>query len=311
MAKFKRAACSHSPAQRITDAIIEKLEQGTKPWIKPWRGQPVSRPLRACGTPYRGMNIFWLWLMADSAGYTSPYWITYHQCQKLGGQVRKGEKSTIAIFYKTYEKEVEGAAGDTDTETRRVLKAFAVFNADQCDDLPAMYYPEPVIGLIEPVGREERLDGFFANIGASLRHQGCEAYYEPLADRITMPPSELFDAYEHYYATLAHELSHWTGHSSRLDRNLKNRFGTEAYAAEELVAELSAAILGAELGLPVAHLDHHASYIAAWLDLLKSDDRAILTAAAKAEEAASLLLRLGGTVTVEKTEDQSSLSEAA
>ena len=125
MANFKRAACSQSPAQRITDAIVEKLEQGTKPWIKPWRGQPVSRPLRACGTPYRGMNVFWLWLMADAAGYSSPYWMTYHQCQKLGGQVRKGEKSTIAIFYKTYEKEVEGAAGDTDTETRRVLKAFA------------------------------------------------------------------------------------------------------------------------------------------------------------------------------------------
>jgi antirestriction protein ArdC len=311
MPKFKRAASSQSPAQRITEAIIEKLEQGTKPWIKPWRGQPVSRPLRACGTPYRGMNIFWLWLMADAAGYTSPYWMTYRQCQKLGGQVRKGEKSTIAIFYKTYEKEAEGAAGDTDTETRRVLKAFAVFNADQCDDLPATYYPEPAIGLIEPVGREKRLDGFFANIGASLRHQGCEAYYEPLADRITMPPSELFDAYEHYYATLAHELSHWTGHSSRLDRNLKNRFGTEAYAAEELVAELSAAILGAELGLPVAHLDHHASYIAAWLDLLKSDERAILTSAAKAEEAASLLLRLGGVVTAETTEDQPALSEAA
>jgi antirestriction protein ArdC len=311
MVKFKRAASSQSPTQRITDAIIEKLEQGTKPWIKPWRGQPVSRPLRACGTPYRGMNIFWLWLMADSAGYTSPYWMTYRQCQKLGGQVRKGEKSTIAIFYKTYEKEVGGAAGDTDTETRRVLKAFAVFNADQCDGLAAMYYPQPLIGSIEPCGREERLDGFFANIGASLRHQGCEAYYEPAADRITMPPSELFNAYEHYYATLAHELSHWTGHSSRLDRNLKNRFGTEAYAAEELVAELSAAILGAELGLPVAHLDHHASYIAAWLDLLKSDDRAILTAAAKAEEAATLLLRLGGMVTAETIQDQSALSEAA
>ncbi len=311
MAKIKRAASSQSPAQRITDAIIEKLEQGTKPWIAPWCGQPVSRPLRACGTPYRGMNVFWLWLMADAGGFTSPYWMTYRQCQKLGGQVRKGEKSTIVIFYKTYEKEVDDAAGGTDTETRRVLKAFAVFNADQCDGLPGMYYPKPVIGPIKPVGREERLDGFFAKIGASLRHQGCEAYYEPLADRITMPPSELFDAYEHYYATLAHELSHWTGHSSRLDRNLKNRFGTEAYAAEELVAELSAAILGAELRLPVAHLDHHASYIAAWLDLLKSDERAILTAAAKAEEAVSLLLRLGGMVTVEPTENQSALLEAA
>lgn len=108
-----------------------------------------------------------------------------------------------------------------------------------------------------------------------------------------MPPASLFDGYDHYYATLAHELSHWTGPGSRRGRNLKNRFGSETYAAEELVAELSAAILGAELGLPVAHLDHHASYIAPWLKLLKSDERAMLTAAAKAEEAASLILRLG------------------
>ena len=112
--------------------------------------------------------------------------------------------------------------------------------------------------------------------------------------RLTMPPAELFEAYGHYYATLAHELSHWTGHSSRLDRDLKNRFGSDAYAAEELIAELSSAILGAELGLPVTHLDHHASYIASWLKILKSDERAILTAAAKAEEAAALLLKLGG-----------------
>ena len=132
-----------------------------------------------------------------------------------------------------------------------------------------------------------------------------------MRDRVTMPPSYLFDAYEHYYATLAHELSHWTGHPSRLDRDLKNRFGTEAYAAEELVAELSSAILGAELGLPVGHLDHHASYIASWLELLKSDDRAILTAAAKAEEAASLLLRLGGVEERKSFEVDDDLEQAA
>ena len=121
-----------------------------------------------------------------------------------------------------------------------------------------------------------------------------KALNEPVRDRITMPPATLFEGFDHYYATLAHELSHWTGHSSRLDRDLKNRFGSEAYAAEELVAELSSAILGAELGLPVTHLDNHASYISHWLKLLKSDDRAMLMAAAKAEEASSLLLRLGG-----------------
>lgn len=298
MRKLKRSPASRSPAQspaaRITATIIEKLEQGTKPWVKPWRGVPISRPLRSCGTPYRGMNTFWLWMMAEASGFASPYWMTYRQCAKLGGQVRKGEKSSIAIFYKTYEKEVETPDGGEDTETRRVLRSYAIFNADQCDDLPAMYSPEPLMEPVEPAGRRRRIDAFFARIDAQLRHKGSEAYYEPVRDRITMPPTTLFEGFDHYYATLAHELSHWTGHSSRLDRDLKNRFGSEAYAAEELVAELSSAILGAELGLPVTHLDNHASYISHWLKLLKSDDRAMLTAAAKAEEASSLLLRLGG-----------------
>ena len=298
MRKLKRSPASRSPAQspaaRITATIIEKLEQGTKPWVKPWRGVPISRPLRSCGTPYRGMNTFWLWMMAEASGFASPYWMTYRQCAKLGGHVRKGEKSSIAIFYKTYEKEVETPDGGEDTETRRVLKSYAIFNADQCDDLPAMYSPEPLMEPVEPAGRRRRIDAFFARIDAQLRHKGSEAYYEPVRDRITMPPTTLFEGFDHYYATLAHELSHWTGHSSRLDRDLKNRFGSEAYAAEELVAELSSAILGAELGLPVTHLDNHASYISHWLKLLKSDDRAMLMAAAKAEEASSLLLRLGG-----------------
>lgn len=293
MTKSRRTA-SASPAQRITAAIIEKLEQGTKPWVKPWRGLLVSRPLRSCGTPYRGMNTFWLWMVADAAGFASPYWMTYRQCQALGGQVRKGEKSTIAIFYKSYTKEVEDTDGEQGTENRRVLKSYAVFNADQCDGLPEFYHPKPLVGPVEPAGREDRLDAFFARVGAKLRHHGSQAYYEPLRDRVTMPPAELFGAYDHYYATLAHELSHWTGHGSRLDRDLKNRFGSDAYAAEELIAELSSAILGAELGLPVTHLDHHASYIASWLKILKSDERAILTAAAKAEEASSLLFELGG-----------------
>ena len=120
-----------------------------------------------------------------------------------------------------------------------------------------------------------------------------------------MPPAHLFSGFDHYYATLAHELSHWTGHASRLDRNLKNRFGSAAYAAEELVAELSSAMIGAELGLPVTHLDSHASYIEHWLKLLKQDDRAILTAAAKADEASRLLLKLGGRISADDTDEAS------
>ena len=301
-----------SPAARITQEIIARLEAGTKPWVRPWRGGPASRPLRACGTPYRGMNVFWLWMVADMCGYASPFWMTYRQALKLGAQVRKGEKSTIAIFYKSYTKEVASAeSGETSEEARRVLKAYPDFNADQVEGLPARFHPAATLKLVEPEGREQDLDAFFAAIPAELRHLGDQAYYEPLADRVTMPPAHLFTGFDHYYATLAHELSHWTGHASRLDRNLRNRFGTAAYAAEELVAELSSAMLGAELGLPVAHLDNHASYVEHWLKLLKEDDRAILTAAARADEASSLLLKLGGREAADRIDEASAAALAA
>ena len=306
MAYRKGQSGGLSPATRITQEIIARLEAGTKPWIKPWRGVPVSRPLRACGVPYRGMNVFWLWMVADMCGYGSPFWMTYNQAKELGAQVRKGEKSTIAIFYKSYTKEVEAPdTGERADEHRRVLKAYPVFNADQVDGLPERFHPATMLEVVEPEGRQAELDTFFASIPAVLRHQGDEAYYEPVADRVTMPPAHLFSGFDHYYATLAHELSHWTGHASRLDRDLKNRFGSAAYAAEELVAELSSAMIGAELGLPVTHLDSHASYIEHWLTLLKQDDRAILTAAAKAEEASSLLLKLGGRITADNSDEAS------
>lgn len=306
MAYRKGQSDAVSPATRITQEIIARLESGTKPWIKPWRGVPVSHPLRACGIPYRGMNVFWLWMVADMCGYASPFWMTYNQAKELGAQVRKGEKSTIAIFYKSYTKEVEAPeTGEKTDESRRVLKAYPVFNADQVEGLPERFHPAATLEVVEPEGRQAELDSFFARIPAVLRHQGDEAYYEPVADRVTMPPAHLFSGFDHYYATLAHELSHWTGHASRLDRNLKNRFGSAAYAAEELIAELSSAMLGAELGLPVTHLDSHASYIEHWLKLLKQDDRAILTAAAKAEEASRLLLRLGGRISADDTDEAS------
>lgn len=305
MAYRKPSGGGLSPAARITNAIIERLEAGTKPWVKPWRGVKVTRPLRACGIPYQGMNVFWLWLVADMCGFASPYWMTFNQAKTLGGRVRKGEKSTIAILFKSYTKEVEAPdTGEKSDEARRVLKAYPVFNADQVEGLPEHFHLAATLELVEPEGRQAELDAFFAAIPANLRHHGDEAYYEPSLDRITMPRAELFSGFDHYYATLAHELSHWTGHSSRLDRDLKNRFGSAAYAAEELVAEMSSAMLGAELGLPVSHLDSHASYIEHWLKLLKDDDRAILTAAAKAEEASSLLLKLGGRKTNHAEDDE-------
>jgi antirestriction protein ArdC len=290
---MQHAISRPSPAETITAAIVERLEAGTRPWVQPWTGASVSRPLRACGTPYQGINVLWLWMAAEAAGHGSPFWMTYRQSQLLGGQVRKGERGTIAIFYRAYQTE-EPDEGDeaAGQRTRRVLKSFTVFNACQIDGLPNRFFPEPR-PLPSPTERDHALDSFFAAIPARIRNWGAEAFYSPVVDQVTMPEPGLFRDLDHYRATLAHELSHWTGHDSRLARQMGGRSGSEAYAMEELVAELSSAILGAELGLPVDHLDHHASYLASWLKVLKADSRAILAVAAKAEETASLLLRLG------------------
>jgi antirestriction protein ArdC len=290
---MKHSVSRSSPAETITAAIVERLEAGVRPWVQPWTGASVSRPLRACGTPYRGINVLWLWMAAEAAGHSSPFWLTYRQSQLLGGQVRKAERGTIAIFYRAYQAEEADEGNDAEgPRTRRVLKSFTVFNACQIDGLPSRFFPEPR-PLPPPTERDSALDRFFAAVPARIRHWGAEAFYSPVLDQVTMPQPGLFRDLDHYRATLAHELSHWTGHESRLARQLGGRFGSEAYAMEELVAELSSALLGAELGLPVDHLDHHASYLASWLKVLKADSRAILTVAAKAEEAASLLLRLG------------------
>jgi antirestriction protein ArdC len=257
--------------------------------VKPWGGSSPARPLRACGTPYRGINVFWLWMAAEAHGFSSPYWMTYARARSEGGQVRKGERGTLAIFYKSYSAVAEDqGTGELHDERRRVLKGYTVFNASQIDGLPEHYLPAPPLGQ-EPE-RDPRAAALFASVPAHLRHTGAQAYYEAVIDRVTMPPAALFRDADHYHATLAHELTHWTGHPSRLARDLKQKFGSEAYAMEELVAELGAALIGSELGLPVAHLDHHASYIASWLKVLRRDSRAVLAAAARAEEAAQLIL---------------------
>lgn len=297
-------------ADTITQAIIARLEAGTRPWVRPWTGISVSRPLRACGTAYRGINTLWLWMAADAAGHSSPYWLTYRQAQLQGGQVRKGERGTVAIFYKSWRKEVEDEeTGEAHAETRRVLKSFVVFNACQIDGLPERFFPAPK-ALPEPTARDRELDLFFSSIPARLRHFGDEAYYRPVPDDITMPDPAAFKDLDHYRATLAHELAHWTGHTSRLARDLAGRFGSDAYAMEELIAEMASAMLGAELGLPVAHLDHHASYVASWLKVLKADSRAVLTTAAKAEEACSLLLGFarGGSGDVDESSEPEPLA---
>jgi antirestriction protein ArdC len=286
-----------SPADIITDAIIQQLEAGTRPWKQPWTQTAVQRPLRSCGSPYHGMNIFWLWMIAELRGFTSPYWMTYRQSQLLGGQVRRGERSSIAVFYKTYGKAVDDPqTGESTIEARRLLRSYAIFNASQIDGLPGRYYPEPeTIVPIEsdPVRRAE-LMAFFDAIPADVRHGGDKAYFSPAGDYIQMPPLERFGSFDGYAATRSHETAHWSGGAGRLNREFGKRFGDEKYAAEELVAELTSAVLGSELGLPVDHIANHAAYIGNWLTILKADNRAILTLASKADEAARYLLALGG-----------------
>jgi antirestriction protein ArdC len=301
---MKHATGRPTAAETITAAVVERLEAGTRPWVQPWTGAPVSRPLRACGTPYRGINVLWLWMAADAAGHSSPYWMTYRHSQLLSGQVRKGERGTVAIFYRSYlPQEADPDDEAADHRTRCVLKSFTVFNACQIDGLQERFFPEPPRAICAAPERDQGLDRFFGAIPARIHRGGAKACYSPVLDEVTMPDRGLFRDMDHYHATLAHELSHWTGHESRLARNLSTRFGSEAYAMEELAAELSSAFLGAELGLPVEHLDHHASYLASWLKVLKSDSRAILTIASKAEEAASFLLRLGGRGVLGGSED--------
>jgi antirestriction protein ArdC len=288
-----------SPARLITDAIIAKLEEGTSPWRRPWTSAAsIERPLRACGKPYRGINTIWLWHVAEQRGFTMPTWMTYRQAAELGGQVRKGEKSTIAVFYKSYGKtEQDPATGEEQTSQRRILKTYNVFNVGQIDGLPDRFVMPPEPRVRPPETHRAEIDAFIAASGATMITGGSRACYIPSLDVVHMPDWQDFESYAQYGAVAAHELTHWTGHPSRLNREMSGSFGSETYAREELCAELSSALIGAELGLPVTHLDNHASYIASWIKLLQHDERALLSAAAKAEAAACWLLERAGRAT--------------
>jgi antirestriction protein ArdC len=295
-------------AATITATILAKLEAGTKPWVQPWTGAPISRPLRHCGSAYRGINTLLLWMVAEERGYASPYWMTYRQAELLKGQVRKGEKCARAVFYKVLTPQetatgddaigagdaVEGGVGFGDGaggRTRRLLRQFAVFNADQIEGLPERYYPElaPRRELPESDHRQ-RLDAVFASLPAIVRHNGYRAYYNLTRDEIVLPPIDRFNSYSGYFAVRAHETLHWSGAEHRLGRKFGKHFGDAAYAMEELVADIGAAILGAALALPEADLDNHAAYLGHWVKILKTNKNAILTAASKADEAVNFIM---------------------
>jgi antirestriction protein ArdC len=280
--------------QRITDQIIRELEKGVRPWLRPWKAEHaagrITRPLRGNGIPYKGINVLMLWSAAMEKGYAAPIWMTYKQASELKANVRKGERGSLVVYAdKISRTETDSATGEESEYAIPFLKGYTVFNVEQIDGLPEHHYakPAPRMDTIERIDRAER---FFAGTGATIRHGGTMAYYNVTQDFVQMPPFESFRDAESYYATLAHETTHWTRHKSRLHRDFgRKRFGDEGYAMEELVAELGSAFLSADLDLTPDVREDHVSYIASWIKVLKNDRRAIFSAASHAQRAADFL----------------------
>ncbi|WP_191923807.1 ArdC family protein [Pantoea agglomerans] len=270
--------------QTVTDSIISALEAGVKPWSCPWQRVPGISGLPSnysTGAAYSGMNIMLLWSSASHQGFSDSRWMTYKQAQAEGGQVRKGEHGTTAIFYSTLEKEND--AGEIDYIP--MLKTFTVFNVEQIDGLPLSDEAVCPAETFEPLLRAEAL---FRNSGATIIEKGHNAFFQPSTDEIWLPERYLFSDAASFYATGLHELVHWSGGKKRLNREMKGKFGSADYAEEELVAELGSAFLMADLGI-VGEVQHE-SYIASWLQALKNDKRYVFIAVSAASKAHSYLM---------------------
>jgi antirestriction protein ArdC len=280
--------------REITDKIIAELERGIAPWVQPWTS---TRQLCPLGLPvngltrrsYSGINILLLWSALEERDFASPYWVTFKQCLAMGGSVRKGEKGTHVYFADKFvpqkEKTRAAEAGD-EPNAIAFLKRYTVFNAEQCDGLPK--------GLIAaPLAKSERqivpeAEALIEATGADFRIGGDQAFYVPSEDFIRIPNQIAYTDQINYYRTAFHELGHWTGHKSRLDRNLTTKFGTADYAREELVAEMATAFVCASLG--IVPTVRHADYIGNWLQVLKEDAKAIVKAASLASKASDFIL---------------------
>jgi antirestriction protein ArdC len=280
----------------VTGRIIAELEEGRFPWVQPWDSAKCGCTMpqnAATGRRYSGINVLILWAAAIDGGHGSQRWLTFRQAQLAGGHVRKGEKGTIACYADRFTPKVEEArAAEEDREARQIafLKRFVVFNVDQCEDLPEeMTRPPEIGGARDAV---PQADALISASGADFRIGGAEAFYAPALDYVQVPPQQAYTQPIDWYRTALHELGHWTGHASRLDRDQSAPFGSDGYAREELVAEMASAFLCASLSIrPTVR---HADYVGAWLDVLKADERAIFRAASHASKAAEYLIGLAG-----------------
>lgn len=280
--------------QDVTDGVIRELEAGRAPWAQPWGRPNITTPL---GLPtnghtknrYSGINILLLWGAAIDTGRTTQTWMTYKQALALGGNVRKGERGTTVCYAVTFipKSEAERAASDgNDPRSIGFLKRYTVFNADQCDGLDASFFEG-----VEPLPECETIphaETLIKATGADFRIGGDRAFYVPSKDFIQVPPQPAFFEQINYYRTCFHELGHWTGHTSRLERDMKGVKGSVPYAKEELVAEMTSAFVCAALS--IVPTVRHTDYIGSWLRVLKDDKRAIFRAASLASKAADFIL---------------------
>jgi antirestriction protein ArdC len=273
---------------QVTKDVIAQIVSGAKAadWRMPWQAiAETAQPVNALtGAPYRGGNHLVFAIVAIGHGY-SGHWATYKQWSTLGAQVRKGERATHGVKWSQIHTKSE--ASEDGAGTRLVPFCFSVFAAEQVDGWTA---PDAIIR--DTPERNASAEAYFAAIGADVRHGGNQAFYHPVEDFLQLPNLDQFGEAHDYYATSAHEHAHWTGHKDRLDRNMANRFGTEGYAAEELVAEMSAAFTCAALGLSSTPRPDHAQYLAGWLKVLRSDPSALFTAASKAQAATDYLAEM-------------------
>ncbi len=271
----------------VSARIVAELEEGTAPWVKPWSATASQNVPQNAVTnrPYSGCNVILLWL-ACSNGWAAPRFLTYKQAIEAGGNVRRGEHGTKVYFVKQLQIK-DDTSDEADTRLIPMLREYTVFNVEQCENLPDSVKTGKPMRVRNPDARDALADQFLHSTGADIREGHGEAYYVPSRDFISMPPFEAFKGADLFYNVVFHELTHWTGHKSRLDRDLAKRFGSRGYAAEELIAELGAAFLCAEFGFDGDV--RNACYIATWIDLLKADKRAFFTACNRASRAADYL----------------------
>lgn len=278
--------------KRITDRIVTALEAGTLPWRKPWKdgnGAAYGFPHNAVtGRAYRGINVWLLMMEAEEKGYQSTGWIT-PKAAKEHGLDFAGQRTTEVVFWKKSTRTVEGDDGTEQTKSFLWARSYRVLNLDQCEGDKSKLKGHNALAVPEEFDDVDDLTVAVSRaLEIEVKHGGDRAFYQPSKDFICLPPLEAFDSDTVYRATLLHESVHATGHKSRCDRDLTGRFGTEAYAAEELIAELGSCYIQAALDIDM-DTPNHASYLASWLRVLKDDSKAIFTAASKAQQAVDYL----------------------